>query len=491
MLWVGHQVSDCSAVSNIQKTQRVATTPENAAADALKSGTDMNCGNGYDALNVSLAKGLVTVADIDTALTRTLTGRFELGEFDPDSRNPFSAIPIGVVGSAEHVSLARRAAVESLVLLKNLAGAGGRRVLPLDPASLARVAVVGPHANDTLVQLGNYHGDAAGRVITPLEALTSELQATHVEYAAGCAIVGDGAWAFGDAVAAADAADVALVFLGSSSKGSVDGTNHLDTVEKESMDRTSLSLPGVQEDLLKALVSQTTTPIVLVLFHGGPIDVEWAQSNPQVVAILSCAYPGQEGGNAVVDVLLGKTSPAGRLPITWYFQSYTTHIRATDMRMRPWPGRTHRFVQVPVLYPFGHGLSYATFEYAAVSVERSAITGLASIELSVTNVGHRDGPNRAVVSDEVVLLFASPTSPTVDAADTELQLPNRKLLTFTRVRNVNPGETRRVVFTLAERDFQAVDTSGSWRSIAPRCWEISVGVPTGGAHSPAAVQVCP
>lgn len=480
-------------MSNIDQTQRFTSSPEAAAAAALKSGTDLNCGNGYDALNLSLARKLVSEADIDTAVTRTLTGRFELGLFDPPARNPFASIPLSTVGSPTHLSLARKVAADSVVLLKNSAEAGDHPTLPLDPTTLKRVAVLGSHANDTLVQLGNYHGHSAGQTVTPLEALTKRLgSATAVKYSAGCAIVGDGAWEFGDAIAAAAAADVAIVFLGSSSKGSVDGVVHLDTVEKESLDRNSLGLPGVQEDLLKALASQTTTPLVLVLLNGGPIDVEWAEASSRVNAILTTWYPGQEGGNAIADVLLGATAPAGRLPVTWYFRNYTTQILSTDMGMRGWPGRTHRFVQVPVLYPFGHGLSYSRFVYSFRGMRTSSV-GEVVVELAITNVG-------STVSDEVVLLFGHSTDPAQRSGRTHESgqkgsaansPPRQKLLAFTRLRSVVSGDTRNVKFVLSGRDLQAVGGDGEWRSISPGCWLITAGTPSSGTHTAASAPLCP
>ena len=156
--------------------------------------------------------------------------------------------------------------------------------------------MIGPQANDSLVLLGNYHGDPAfANVSTPLEAIdryVARSQNPHVpvKYAHGCSVVGDGAWEFTDALAAAEMAETTILFLGGSAKGSNDGVVHLDTTEKEGLDRTSLSLPGLQEDLLRAIAARTSTRIVLVIVAGGPISLEWAKASPRVSAILYAWY---------------------------------------------------------------------------------------------------------------------------------------------------------------------------------------------------------
>jgi beta-glucosidase len=188
--------------------------------------------------------------------------------------------------------------------------------------------VIGPNANDTLVPLGNYHGlPAFGNVSTPLLALQRRLGAANVAYAHGCVVTGDGAWEFDDAIAAADGADVALFFIGSSAKGSFEGENALDTVEKEGLDRRAIDLPGLQGDLIKAVSKHTKTPIVVVLVSGGPIAIEDVMRNDRVRAIVVGWYGGQMAGEALADVLLGDVSPAGRLPVTIYAKNYTDQVQ--------------------------------------------------------------------------------------------------------------------------------------------------------------------
>lgn len=262
----GHVVSDCSAVENIYNFQRDvvdAPTMEAAAAKALRAGCDMCCGEAYKALNESLAQKLVTEQVLDVSLGRILMGRFELGEFDALAGNPFASIPYEAVGAAEHLSLSRHVAAASAVLLKNdppparvgaeVGAAGGTRtrfapgsspLLPLTPPASRklRVAAIGPQADDPIVLLGSYRGDPAfglDSVRTPLQALRAK-PGLEVTTAVGAPVTtGDGAWAIGDAILAARDADVAVVFLGSSAKGSYDGEVHLDTTSDSRLEPSS------------------------------------------------------------------------------------------------------------------------------------------------------------------------------------------------------------------------------------------------------------
>ena len=452
----GHVVSDCGAVGNVALFTDFAATKEEAAAKALRAGTDMNCGGAYAVLNVSIARGLASMSDVDAALGRTLAGRFARGEFDPVSNDPWRNLGLDQVGSAAHVELAERAARESLVLLKNV----GKR-LPLDTATFKTVAVIGHSANDSLVMLGNYHGDPSSEPVTPLAAINAAAQ--HVVYAKGCWVTGEGTWDFPAAIEAARKADVAVLFVGGSAKGTVDGTTYFDTTEKEGLDRTDIALPSVQADMIKAIAAQTDTPIVLVLVNGGPLAIEWAVASPRVEAILEAFYPGQRGGNAIADALFGRFSPAGRLPVSMYHANYTGMVSERVMDMRAFPGRTHRFLQVPVLFPFGFGLSYTAFEYVG-ALRFSPSTRRVSV--TVRNTGK-------MVSDHCVIVYSTRSTraePATSGRDFGV-VPQRSVAAFTRLRDIGPGMTRHVSLTVDAGAFALVDTdgrrvnevSGSWR----------------------------
>jgi hypothetical protein len=279
----GFVVSDCGAIGNLVTESRWSPNISAAVAESITAGNDVNCGPDYALIPSVVEEGLLSESDVDRALARTLTIRFRLGVFDPPEDSPFAHINMSVVGSPEHMELAAEAARQGIVLLKNQGMA-----LPLIAGALTSVAVIGPQCDDELVLLGNYHGSPTHVPITPLAALTEALGKDKVRSSLGCWVQGEGTWRFGDAVQLAATSDVAVVFVGSSSKGTNISQPNLiaPATEKESLDRSSLLLPGVQLDLVKAIAKRTTTPIIVVLINGGAIDVEWMVKSNRVSAIV-------------------------------------------------------------------------------------------------------------------------------------------------------------------------------------------------------------
>jgi len=337
----GVVVSDCGAIDDIAGGHKVVATRMEAAARALAAGCDLECGGSYRQLADAVAAGLVGEQVIDRAAARVLTARFRLGVFDPPSAVVYSDIPPSVVACAEHVALAREAARRSAVLLVN------NGVLPLRRDRRVRVAVIGPNADDMDVLCGNYHGTPS-RALTLLAALREEpsLEVSHVR---GCELVGGDRSGFAGAASAARSAEVAILVLGLSPRieGEESGVELAD--QKSSGDRDTLDLPGVQAELLAA-VAQTGTPVVLVLTGGGCLAFDAGLAR----AALMIWYPGQEGGPALADLLLGRAPFSGRLPVTFY-HSVTDLPPFEDYSMER---RTHRFFRGTPLFPFGHGLVY-------------------------------------------------------------------------------------------------------------------------------------
>ena len=460
--YTGHVVSDCGAVNNIRETQLYHNdTPIQGAADAINAGTDMNCGNGYDVLNESISKDLVSWDIVDQALTRTLKGRFELFQFDPVANDPWSNISSSEIGSETNFELARQVARESIVLLKNV-----NQRLPLSKTSASSIGIVGNSANDTILLLGNYHGDPSQSVVTPLAAFESVLGTENVNFDRGVWVTGEGSWDFTAAVQVAKKSEVVVVFVGGSTKGSFDGITHYDTTNKEGMDRSVIGLPGLQLDLLKALASQSDTPIVVVLINGSPLAIEWLVNNDRIEAIVEAWYPGMNGGNAITDVIFGDYAPAGRLPVTFYHANYTSQIEETNMNMREFPGRTHAFLQVPVLFKFGFGLSYTQWSYSK-QISYNVQTSVAS--LIVTNIG-------AVLSDHSILLFSRYRIETKDATamkKTHGILPQQKLIDYHKIRAIKPGNSVNVTFNLDEA-FTLTNLLGK-KGIVKGNWELFIG----------------
>jgi beta-glucosidase len=417
--FTGHVVSDCWAIKDIYQDHGLAPTPAAAAALAVNAGCDLNCGDTYPMLTEAVEQHLIDEPTITRAVERLFTTRFKLGLFDPDAQVPYAQIPISVNDSSEHRELALRTARESIVLLRN-----ADDCLPLSK-DLANIAVIGPNADDAIVLLGNYNGEPSASV-TPLAGIRAAVPAANVTYAQGCRVVGKDTSDFDEAVRIARAADVAIVVLGLSQivEGEEGQQEGLPEGEKSTGDRTTIDLPGVQEDLLKA-VHATGTPVVLVLLNGSAVAVNWADEH--VPAIVEAWYPGQAGGAAIADVLFGDYNPAGRLPVTFY-KSVEQLPDFTDYNMAR---RTYRYMTEEPLYPFGHGLSYTQFAYDNLAIQYAA--DYVQVTAEVTNVGERAG-------DEVVQLYLRD----IEASEPR---PHQELKGFARM-HLLPGQKRTVTFRL-------------------------------------------
>jgi beta-glucosidase len=446
----GHVVSDCWAIVDIFEHHQVVATREEAAALAVKNGCDVNCGCTFDALVGAVEQGLIDEATIDQALSRLFTTRMRLGMFDPPEIVPYAQIPIEVNDAPEHRQLALKTARESMVLLKNK-----EDFLPLSK-NIKTIAVIGPNADDPVTLLGNYNGEPSSST-TPLAGIKATVSAaTEVLYAEGCKVAGKTTSGYDEAVAIAEKADV-VIFVGGLSQwleGEEGATEAVPEGEKGQADRTELDLPDVQEALLKKLHA-TGTPVVLVLMNGSAVAVNWADNH--ISAILEAWYPGEEGGQAIAEVLFGDVNPGGRLPVTFY-RSLDDLPAFDDYDM---DGHTYRFFRGASLFPFGFGLSYTTFEYKNLRLDRNTIdTGQSvTVSIDVQNTGQRDG-------DEVVQLYLSDVEASV-------RVPIHQLRGFTRI-HLKAGEMQTVNFELQPADFALVDVRGR-RVVEPGQFRLFVG----------------
>ena len=363
----GHVVSDCGAIYDIYGNHHFAGTPEEAAADAVKAGDDLCCGTDYSSLTRAVNGGLISEAEIDTALSHVLKARFQLGLFDPPSMVSYARIPFSENNSPEHEALALTVARESMVLLKN------DGLLPLDRAKIKRIAVIGTNADSVPMLLGNYNGQPSDPV-TILDGIR-RVAGTNIEviYEPGCPLAlrtnstGEAnAEESAKALDAAWSADVVIYVGGINAR--LEGEEM--TVNYDGFsggDRTRIELPSVQERLLKTLKA-TGKPIVFVNCSGSAMAMPWEAAN--LPAILQAWYPGEQGGRAVAEVLFGDVNPAGRLPVTFY-RSTADLPPFEDYSMS---NRTYRYFNGQPLFAFGHGLSYTKFDYRDASVARSEYT---------------------------------------------------------------------------------------------------------------------
>ena len=380
----GFVVSDCGALDHFMTKHSICATGEEAAGLALSAGVDMECGEVYRKyLASAIKKGIVDEALVDISVRRTLRAKFKQGLFEkPTDKMLWDKLPI--YDTPSHKDAAYEMAVESQVLLKN-----DGDLLPLK-ADLKDVAVIGPNADEG--QIGDYSAQPTdGQVISVLAGLKAAAPGVHFTYARGCDQTDLNTGDFAAAVEIAKKAQIAIVVVGDRSnrrKGAGKATTG------ENTDGATLELPGAQRDLIKA-IHATGTPVVLVVVNGKPMTLEW--ESLQIPAIVVSWYPGERGGAATADLLLGKRNFSGRLPIT-----FPRHVGQEPLFYNYKPsGRRVVYSDMSFLprYRFGHGLSYTTFRYGNLKVEQTdAATPTVSVE--VENTGTRDG-------DEVVQMYVT------------------------------------------------------------------------------------
>jgi beta-xylosidase len=458
----GLVVSDYYAVSFLELQHAVATSLAGAAALALTAGVDVELPSVrcYGApLRSAAAAGDVTTAIVDRAVARVLRQKFDLGMLDAG----WSAVPgwdPAADGAPPEIDLdspanraiAHRLAEESVVLLANSGDA-----LPL--ASTAKVAVIGPLADDPLAFFGCYsmprhlasRTDGAGvQVATLLGALREQL--VDVVHAPGCNVRTDDRSGFADAVATARSAEIVVAVVGDEAGLFGRGTSG------EGCDATELRLPGAQEDLLHALAN-TGTPVVAVLVTGRPYAIGGVAS--RLAAVVQAFFPGEEGGHAIADVLTGRVTPSGKLPVE--MPGSAAGQPSTYLRSRNAAAHGGSSADPTPLFAFGHGLSYTTFAYSdlVLSADKTPTDGTVEISCVVRNTGTRAGT-------EVVQLYLS---------DQQAQVvrPVRWLSGFARV-PLEPGQARRVAFRL-HADRTAFTGLAGRRIVEPG----EIGVAVGGA----------
>ncbi|KAL2231457.1 beta-xylosidase/alpha-L-arabinofuranosidase 2 [Sesamum indicum] len=433
----GYIVTDCDSLNEMFYTQKYTKTPEETVALAMNSGLDLNCGDFLSKFTqTAVDRGLLNETVINGAMSNNFATMMRLGFFDGDpSKQLYGNLGPTDVCTTANQELAREVAREGIVLLKNTEGS-----LPLSPKTIKSLAVIGPNANVTHTMLGSYEGTPC-KYTTPLQGLTAS---TATVYQPGCADVSCGSAQVDAAKKIAAAADAVVLVMGSDQ-----------SIERESLDRVDITLPGQQQLLVTEVAKVSKGPVILVIMSGGGMDVQFAKDDPKVTSILWVGFPGEAGGAAIADVIFGYYNPSGRLPMTWYPQSYADKVNMTDMHMRPnpdtgYPGRTYRFYKGPTVFSFGDGLSYSTFNHNLVRAPKLVSVPLEEghvcrssmcksidvvdhtcknlgfdIHVRVKNVGHMSGSH-------TVFLFSSP--PQVHNA------PQKHLLGFQKLHLEPQGE---------------------------------------------------
>ena len=438
----GFVVSDYSSVVHIYEKHRVVENKAEAGKRALLAGLDMELPD-IDCFGelLSLArKGEIPSEIIDESVARILRVKFWLGLFDNPFADPERAERLS--DAPEHRKLALEASRKSMVLLKN------EGFLPL-PCDLKKIAVIGPNADE--IRLGGYSGFGM-KVVTPLEGIKNAVSTrTEVDFSPGCTVKDTSREGFKEALRIAEKADAVILVMGNNSgfAGEV-------FTEGEGNDRCNLDLPGVQEELIKEVV-QVNPRVAVVLINGSAITMgRWIDKVP---AVLEAWYPGEEGGNAIAEVLFGICNPGGKLPLT--FPRFTGQL-PLYYNYKP-SGRGYDYTDLrgkQTLFPFGHGLSYTSFKYENLAISKSNRRNLEiKVSLEIANEGEYEG-------EEVVQLYLRDEV-------SSLARPLKELKGFRRVR-LKPGEKKRVEFVLREKDLSFLNENLK-PVLEPGTFEIMLG----------------
>ena len=479
----GVTFSDVGALGMLVSPFRRVADDEHAAALALEAGVDFETAQNrlyQEPLLRAIELGFVSIETVDRSVKRVLELKFRLGLFeahailppvnpaeepdllgDPQEGRGQSTTQFSrkSSGSETHRILARQVAREGIVLLKN------EGILPL-PRDLKRLAVIGPNADNIYNQLGDYTPpQRPNETITVLEGLRRILPSVDVAYARGCGIRDSGRAGFSEAMTVAESSDAVVLVLGGSSArdftlddlntpavGAMGIERTSSEIEcGEGVDRCSLDLLGEQIELAQALLVRGK-PLVVVLIGGRPMTIEWIREN--VPAILFAGYPGQEGGRVIAEVLMGVTNPSGRLSMTW-----PRGVGQLPMVYNSKPGVGNGYLDgdsTPA-FCFGHGLSYARFEYRGIA-SKVLLTPTVEVRVSVRNTSQVPG-------QEVVQLYLRDEL-------SSLTRPVRELKGFQRI-HLDPGEERLVTFPWDPRNWVSMIALGSsdWsRASSPPLW---------------------
>jgi len=448
----GVLVTDWDNVGRLVHEQKVAATYADAAIMAVRAGNDlmMTTPQFYEGAIEAVKSGRLQESEIDAPLKRFLALKFRMGLFE-NPRRPDLAKAAVEVARPDHRAAVLDAARQSLILLQN------DGLLPLDPAKVKRIAVIGPNADDDLQQLGDWslgssqHPPEAGKhpreltvtVLDGFKAIAPE--GTTVRYEKGCAINDDDLSGIPAAVAAAQASDVIVAVVG----------DHLDFIG-EVRSTATLEMQGGQVALLDAL-AETGKPMVVVLVNSKPLVLP--ASAKGAGAILEGFNPGMEGGRAIAEAVFGKLNPSGKLTI-----SYPLHVGQQPVfynQVRGQHGTRYADLTQEPLFPFGHGLSYTSYRYSNLKLASPTLPreGSASVSVDVENTGDRAG-------DEVVQVYVSDVV-------TSVTWVTKALKGFARV-HLEPGEKKTVSLDLPWESFQLVDADGR-RVVEPGDFEILVG----------------
>lgn len=431
----GHIVSDCGAIDDIYKYHKIVATPAEAAALAVKSGLNLECGGTFHHLHEALNKNLLTEADLDKALLPLMMTRLKLGILTPDDESPYNNIPASVIAGDEHAAIAREAAQKSMVLLKN------NQVLPLHK-EIKNLYVVGPHATDVFAMMGNYFG-VSNRYSTYLQGITDKVSdGTSINYKLGFMSyqpnINSMDWALGEA----RSAEVCVVFMGIS--GAFEGEEGDAIASAHRGDKGDLKLPEHQIEFLKKVTHNNHNKVIAIITGGSPMDL--TEIYEMADAVVLTWYPGQEGGFALGDLLFGDADFSGRLPVTF---PVTVDLLPAyeDYTMQ---GRTYKYMDSNIMFPFGYGLSYSKISYSDARIINPKHKGKDTVHVQVKLNNNSDR-----FAEEVAQVYVS-------APGAGKNTPISSLVGFKRVK-LAPKSSVIVDFYVRPDQLKMVQEDGSFK----------------------------
>ena len=451
----GHVVSDCGAIHDIKSNHNFTISDEESIAYAIKGGVDLNCGSLYNLIPKAIEQGLLTEKDVDKSLKRLLMTRLKLGILNPVNDNPYSYLNEKDINNKKHINLAKDVASKSIVLLKN-----SNNILPLSK-NINRLFVTGPNAANVNTLLANYNG-LSSNIVTPLEGITAKVSnGTIIRFNKGVDLINNNNrtdWS----ASLAGSSDVTIAVMGISAL--IEGEEGAAISSDANGDRKTISLPDNQIDYIKKLREKAgDKPIVLVLKSGSAIDL--SEISKYVDAIIYAWYLGEQGGNAIADIIFGDINPSGKLPIT-IPKSLADIPSYNDYNM---DNRTYKFTRYNPMYPFGFGLSYSNFVYSNLSLERKKIKmgNMIKFNFELKN-------DSKISGDEVFQVY-------IKDIDASFRTPNSSLIFFKRI-HLKSGEKRKINIIINE-DMMAMVNKAGEKQIESGDFKIYVGGSSPGQRS--------
>ena len=451
----GHVVSDCGAINDIKSNHNFTISDEESVAYAIKGGVDLNCGSLYNLIPKAIEKGYITEEDLDKSLKRLLMTRLKLGILTKVNDNPYESLNENHINNKNHIKLARDVAAKSIVLLKNK-----NNILPLSK-NINRLFITGPNAANVNTLLANYNG-LSPNIVTPLEGITTKVSnGTMIRFNEGVGLISDNNrmdWS----ASLAGSSDVTIAIMGISAL--IEGEEGAAISSDANGDRNTISLPTNQIEYLRKLrKSAGDKPIVLVIKSGSAIEL--TEISKYVDAIIYAWYLGEQGGNAIADVIFGDVNPSGKLPIT--IPKSLSHLPYySDYNM---DNRTYKFTNHKPMYPFGFGLSYSSFDYSDLSLKKKKIDIGDSIELNFEVFNNSNIPG-----EEVVQVY-------INDIEASFRTPNSSLIFFQRI-HLNSGEKKKINLLIDDNTMGSYNEKGV-KEIEPGNFKIFVGGSSPGDRS--------